>query len=63
MPFYGGGHGETEDERVPRLVEAMAGKTAIGADAGTRHTAVWTNTGGIFAFGIAGQMNLGPDAA
>jgi len=40
------GHGETEEEHVPRLVEALAETDVVGASAGYGHNAVWTCGGG-----------------
>ena len=53
------GHGVQEDERLPRLVEALGGKKVIGAAAGTGHTAVWTEAGELFTFGHGGDGTLG----
>jgi len=46
------GHGGEENERVPRLVEALVGKQVVGATAGGDHTAVWTEAGELFTFGL-----------
>jgi len=53
------GHGRQEHELVPRLVEALVGKDVIGAAAGKRHTAVWTDTGELFTFGHGQYGRLG----
>ena len=45
------GHGGTQNELVPKLVEALAEKKVIGAAAGFEHTVVWTNEGELFTFG------------
>jgi len=45
------GHGGQQNELVPRLVEALAGKTVIGAAVGENHTSVWTDAGELFTFG------------
>ena len=45
------GHGGQENEPVPRLVEALAGKKVVGAAAGCHHSAVWTESGELFIFG------------
>jgi len=58
------GHGGTQSELVPRLVEALVGKKVIGVSSGL-HTAVWTEAGELFTFGDgklgalghAGQQN------
>ena len=57
------GHGGlgTQNELLPRLVEALAGNKVIGASAGGHHTTVWTDTGELFAFGWGqfGQLGHG----
>jgi len=53
------GHGGGENERVPRLVQALAGKKVVGAAAGYNHTAVWTKGGELFTFGNGKQGRLG----
>jgi alpha-tubulin suppressor-like RCC1 family protein len=53
------GHGGTQDEFVPRLVEALVGKKVIGAAAGDKHTAVWTEKGVLFTFGTGENGALG----
>ena len=60
---YGGdgrlGHGGTEHEPVPRLVESLTGKKVIGAAAGANHTAAWTDEGELFTFGDGNYGELG----
>jgi len=53
------GHGGIENELVPRLVEALAGKKVVGAAAGIDHTAAWTEEGELFTFGAGEQGSLG----
>ena len=53
------GHGGEEDEYLPRLIEALAGKKVIGAASGDDHTAVWTWEGELFTFGIGRFGQLG----
>jgi len=53
------GHGGQENESVPRLVEALAGKKVIGVSAGTRHTTAWTDAGELFTFGSGENGQLG----
>jgi len=55
-----------KDEPVPRRVEALVGKTLVGAAAGVIHTAVWTDAGELFTYGPeygegggAGQLGHG----
>ena len=52
------GHGGSENEDVPRLVEGLVGKKVIGAAAGLRHTAVWTEEGELFTFGCGDDGHL-----
>ena len=49
------GHGGTQNEPVPRLVESLAGNKVIGAAAGVDHTAVWSEEGELFTFGEQGN--------
>ena len=44
---------------MPRLVEALAGKTIVSVAAGDHHTAVWTEAGELFTFGLEGHGRLG----
>jgi RCC1 and BTB domain-containing protein len=53
------GHGGTQPEFVPRLVEGLAGKKVIGAAAGLCHTAAWTHDGDAFTFGSGDHGQLG----
>jgi len=53
------GHGGTQGELVPRLVETLAGKMVIGAATGTDHTVAWTDEGELFAFGHEHSGKLG----
>jgi regulator of chromosome condensation len=56
------GHGgEEEEELVPRVVEALAGKRVVGAAAGGRHAVVWTEGGEVYTFGhgYSGQLGHG----
>jgi len=53
------GHGGTQEEHVPRLVEALVGKKVIGAAAGYSHTAVWTEEGELLTFGQGEYGRLG----
>ena len=45
------GNGGTQNELVPRLVEALSGKKVVGAAAGDSHTAVWTEEWELSTFG------------
>jgi alpha-tubulin suppressor-like RCC1 family protein len=53
------GHGGNAGERVPRVVEALAGKQVVGAAAGGVHTVVWTDTGEVYTFGFGYYGRLG----
>jgi len=56
------GHGGTQNELVPKLVEALAGKKVVGASARGYHTAVWTKEGELFTFGLGDYGKLGHGA-
>ena len=51
------GHGTTQDEPLPRVVEAL--KDVAGVSLGHRHTLVYTHTGQVFSFGCSVFGNLG----
>jgi RCC1 and BTB domain-containing protein len=53
------GHGAHGNERVPRLVEGLAGKKVVGASAGATYTVVWTEGGEVYTFGFGRWGNLG----
>jgi len=53
------GHGGEQTELVPRLIEALVGKKVVGVAAGCIHTAVWTEAGELFTFGLGGTGQLG----
>ena len=62
--FYGQlGHGQEQDEWVPRLVQALVGRTVIGVDAGYRHTAICTLVGTVLTCGEVGWGRLGHGTA
>jgi RCC1 and BTB domain-containing protein len=54
------GHGY-KNEPVPRQVQALVGKTVVGAAAGGdhEHTSVWTEDGELFTFGLGNLGRLG----
>lgn len=58
MPELGHGEGVCS-EAVPRPIEALRGKTVTGAVAGDEHTAVWTEAGELFTFGVGDDGMLG----
>ena len=53
------GHGDSVDERVPRLVEALVGVNVVGTEAGHSHTMVWTDEGKVYSFGNGESGKLG----
>jgi alpha-tubulin suppressor-like RCC1 family protein len=52
------GHWGAENERVPRVVDALAGKKVMGASAGDHHTVAWTE-GEVYTFGWGKDGRLG----
>ena len=52
------GHGGTQNELVPRLVEAFSGKQVIGAALAVT-TVVWTEAGELFTFGAGDFGQVG----
>ena len=55
------GHGGTDDESVPRLVEGLAGQRVVSATAGENFTAVATERGEVFCFGRLGGYAHWPE--
>jgi len=54
------GHGDEENEYVPRLIEGvMVGKRVVGVAAGSHHTVVMTDEGKSYSFGHGGDGRLG----
>ena len=53
------GHGGCDDELVPRVVDALAGKSIAGVAAGGDHTVVWTTGGEVYTFGTGRRGQLG----
>lgn len=53
------GHGEEEDELLPRRVDALMGKRVVGATAGAFHTVAWIEGGGVYTFGYGEEGMLG----
>ena len=45
------GHGDEEDQHVPKVVEALRGKGAVQVSAGHKHSLVLTRDNDVFAFG------------
>jgi len=46
------GHGRGCMELVPRIIEVLVGNQVIGAAAGGKHTAVWTDAGELLTLGL-----------
>jgi len=53
------GHGNENDQFVPCLVEALAGKKVVGVAAGCLHTVAWTDTEQLFTWGSNEYGQLG----
>ena len=53
------GHGGTDTEQVPRLVEALAGEKVVGGAGGEAHSVVFTEGGKLFTFGKGRNGRLG----
>ena len=54
------GHGDDVDMLVPKPIESvLLGKRVVGVSAGTRHTVVWTDEGGVYSFGEGYHGQLG----
>ena len=54
------GHGDEEDELVPRLIGGvLERKRVVGVAAGGGHTVVWTNKGKAYSFGYGENGQLG----
>ena len=53
------GHGGTNNELVPRRVEALDGVAIAGIDAGTFHSVAWTGTGELYTWGYGENGRLG----
>ena len=53
------GHGDTQDQLVPRRVEALAAERVVHVAAGTLHTLAVTSTGAVWAWGRGDYGQLG----
>jgi len=53
------GHGDEQDEHLPKKIEALAGQRVIAASAGTKHSLALTADGAVWSFGDGGYGKLG----
>ena len=60
---YGGycqlGHGDWQNQLLPKKVEALAGQRVIAVSAGERHSLAITDGGSVWSWGFGGQGRLG----
>ena len=57
------GHGDGEDQRVPRVIEALRGTRVVGIAAGFEHSMVLTDKGVVLSFGrgLYGRLGHGDE--
>ena len=53
------GHGDQEDQNLPKLIEAMRGKRVVQVSAGGYHSLVLTESGEVYSFGNGRYGQLG----
>ena len=53
------GHGDEEDQTLPKLIEAMRGKRVVQVSAGDDHSLVLTESGEVYSFGDGSFGKLG----
>jgi alpha-tubulin suppressor-like RCC1 family protein len=53
------GHGDEEQQLVPKLIEMMRGKKVVQVSAGGLHNLVLTERGEVYSFGSGGHGKLG----
>jgi alpha-tubulin suppressor-like RCC1 family protein len=63
LSFGGGhwgrlGHGDTEDQRTPKVIEALRDERVVAVSAGN-HSLVLTEAGAVLSFGYGGDGRLG----
>ena len=57
------GHGDEEEQLVPKVIAALRGRRVVAIAAGGEHSMVMTEEGAIFSFGdgTCGKLGHGPD--
>ena len=53
------GHGDTQDQLLPKKVEAFAGRRVVTVSAGARHSLATTADGAAWSWGLGGAGRLG----
>ena len=53
------GHGDEEDQLLPKVVEALRGEEVLQISAGIAHSAVLREDGEVLTFGFGGNNRLG----
>jgi len=53
------GHGDENDQLVPKVIEGLLGKDVRGIDCGPAHSAAWTVNGDIYTWGAGSNGRLG----
>ena len=56
---HGIGHGDTENQTLPKLIEAMRGKRVVQVSAGNMHSLVLTESGEVYLFRVWNYGQLG----
>ena len=60
MGYFGRlGHGDAQDQLLPKKVEALAGQRIVAVSSGDRHSIALTADGAVFAWGEGGHSCLG----
>lgn len=52
-------HGDLEDQRTPKVIEALSGERVVAVSAGRSHSLLLTEAGAVLSFGDGGQGRLG----
>ena len=53
------GHGDDEDQRTPKVIEALRGERVVAVSAGNVHSLVLTEAGAVLSFGHGDDGRLG----